>query len=193
MAATGSQNVNLVTAAKPMSAAGAIFVAPLGTKLPTETKGEFDAKFASLGYISEDGITNAIEKDSETIVAFGGETVLVTSSSKTETFAFKAIEANAAVAKFIFGEHNVVGDDTEGFTVKHTAEDPEPVAMIIALMLNRNRRRIYCCPNAQISEIGENVLVSNDVQGFELTVTATPDENGVSVYEYTDPLPKGDV
>lgn len=47
-----------VTAAKP-KIGGAVFRAPLGTTLPTDTSSALDAAFMCLGYVSEDGVTNS--------------------------------------------------------------------------------------------------------------------------------------
>ena len=47
-----------VSAAQP-KVGGAIFRAPLGTKLPKDAKTDLDAAFKALGYCSEDGVTNS--------------------------------------------------------------------------------------------------------------------------------------
>ena len=66
--------VNNVTAAKP-SKAGAVFRAPIGTLLPTDAKAELNEAFKSLGYVSEDGLTNSNSPTSDKIYAWGGDTV----------------------------------------------------------------------------------------------------------------------
>ena len=52
------QNAALVGVAKP-AAGGAVYRAPLGTALPTSTDAELNEAFKSLGYISDDGLTNS--------------------------------------------------------------------------------------------------------------------------------------
>ena len=45
---------------------GAVWVAPVGTSLPTDATSVINTAFKSLGYISEDGVTNAPSMSSET-------------------------------------------------------------------------------------------------------------------------------
>lgn len=77
-----------VTAAKP-KASGAVFSAPLGTTLPTNAKSELDAALKTLGFISEDGLTNENSPESEDVKAWGGQTVLSSQTDKKDTFKYK--------------------------------------------------------------------------------------------------------
>ena len=72
-----------VTAAKP-KASGAVFSAPLGTTLPTNAKSELDAALKTLGFISEDGLTNENSPESEDVKAWGGQTVLSSQTDKKQ-------------------------------------------------------------------------------------------------------------
>ena len=112
------QNVNNVTVAKP-TVAGAIYRAPLGTTLPADAITDLDSAFASLGYVSEDGMTNSNSMSSENIKAWGGDIVYTSETEKTDTFSFKLIEAlNVDVLKAVYGDANVSGSLAEGIVVK---------------------------------------------------------------------------
>lgn len=63
-------DVNNVSYGKPLTD-GAISTAPLGSTLPTDATTKLDTKFKSLGYVSEDGITNENSPESEKIKAWG--------------------------------------------------------------------------------------------------------------------------
>ena len=66
-------DAKLVTVSKP-KVGGAVWRAPLGTTLPTDATTALDKAFKSLGYISEDGMTNANSPESDSIKAWGGDT-----------------------------------------------------------------------------------------------------------------------
>ena len=63
-----------VQAGKP-NIKGAIYFAPLGTALPTNTKDALDKAFECLGYISEDGVSNENATENTDVKAWGGDVV----------------------------------------------------------------------------------------------------------------------
>ena len=85
-------NTNNVSAGKP-KLGGAVHRAPLGTALPTDAKTALTENFKALGYMSEEGLTNANSPTDQSVKAWGGDTVLSTQTEKPDTFQFTMIEA----------------------------------------------------------------------------------------------------
>src|SRR5690554_1241092 len=124
-----------VTAAKP-KVGGAVYVAPVGTTLPTDAITALDAAFESLGYISEDGLTNANSPESEEIKAWGGDTVAVVQTGKVDTFTYTLIEAtNVDVLKEVYGQDNVTGTLETGIEIKANSAELEEHCLVIDMIL----------------------------------------------------------
>ena len=185
MSTSGNQNnAAYVSAAKP-AVAGAISVAPKGTTVPTTAEGQLDSGFKAMGYVSDDGVTNANSPTVETVKAWGGDTVLVTSSEKPDTFKYTLLEVlNYQVLKYVYGAENVSGSLDSGISIKaNNAVQPEYVIVIDMVMRGGILHRIVI-PNGSISEVGEITYKDNEAAGYETTVTCIPDSEGNTHYEY---------
>jgi len=176
--------VSNVTAGKP-KIGGAIFVAPVGTALPTDATTALNEAFVGLGYVSEDGLTQSITRDSEVIKAWGGDTVMTTQTDFAETFTFKLIEAlNVDVKKLIFGDTNVTGTLTTGITAITNSKELPAKSFVIEMVQNDALVR-KVIPNAKVTELGDIVYSDGEAIGYEPTITALPDATGNASYEYT--------
>ncbi len=173
-----------VSAGKPKTT-GAIWAAPKGTTLPVDTATALDAAFKCLGYCSDDGLTNSTNLESETIKAWGGDTVLTIQTSKDDTFKFTLIEIlNEDVLKFVYGSSNVSGDLATGLTVTANNKDVEEVALVIDMIMRDNTAKRVVIPDCKISEIGDITYSDSAAVGIETTVTCIPDASANTHYEY---------
>lgn len=178
-------NTQYVATGKP-KVGGAVFRAPLGTTLPTDAKMALDDAFKELGFISEDGVTSSNTRQSEEKKAWGGTTVMTSQTEYTDTWKAVFIEVlRLEVLKMVYGDANVTGTLETGITVKANAAQLPAAAYVFDMILNGAIKRVVL-PIANISEIGDMQYVDNDLAGYDTTLSALPDTEENTHYEYIE-------
>lgn len=173
-----------VTTGKPKKG-GAIFRAPLGTELPKDARADLDEAFRSLGYCSDDGLVNSNSPENDSVKAWGGDTVLETQKEKPDTFQFTLIEAlNVDVMRTVYGDKNVEGDLENGITIKANSDDQEYCAWVIDMILKGGILKRVTIPSAKVTEVGDITYSDGDAVGYDTTISAVPDADGQTHYEY---------
>jgi len=172
-----------VSTGKP-KVGGAIYWAPIGSTLPTDSTTALDNAFKCLGFASEDGLTNDNAPSSDKVKAWGGNTVLNMQTDRPDTFGVTLIEAlNEDVLKTIYGSSNVTSS-SGAITVKATADDMPRGAWVFEIILKGNKAKRIVIPDGSISDLGTINYKDSEAIGYDITITAVPDTDGVYHYEY---------
>ena len=179
-----SNNKKMTTTGKP-KVEGAVSVAPIGSKLPTDATTPLDQAFKALGYVSEDGLSNSRELDSGNVKAWGGDNVLNHSTFSGDTFSLTLLEVlNVEVLKAVYGDEAVTGTLTDGITVTVGNAEPKPQAWVFDMLLNGGAVKRIVIPEARITDLGEISYTDDDAVGYQIELSCEPNAKGTTHTEY---------
>lgn len=160
---------------------GAVYIADQTAANPTNATDPVPAGYRDVGYISEDGVTEAYSDDYEEIVAWQGATVVrtvLTSSSATLTF--QVIETNKNSLELYHKGSQVTGSGPYVLKVK----PPKQVRWkIIFDVIDGDKHIRLFSPDGEVGERGETVYANGEPVGYEVTVTAYPVEDDEETVE----------
>lgn len=172
-----------VATGKP-AVGGAIFRAPLTATLPTDATTSLGSSFVPLGYISDDGLTNSNSPSSDSVKDWSGSTVAELNTEKPDTFSFTLLEAiNEEVLKTVYGDANVTGALSTGLTVKSNNSDNGYHVYVVEMLIGDAVKRVVI-PKGKVTSVGDIVYRSDEVVGYQITVSAVQDASGNTHYEY---------
>ena len=110
------------------------------------------AGFVPAGFIGEDGVTEANDRDTDKIKAWGGDTVRVIQNDHTITYSFTFLElGNAEVLKLIYGEENVEVSDDQIQVKKNSQVLPHKTWVIEVFDKGADRKIRLVVPDGQIT------------------------------------------
>jgi hypothetical protein len=184
-----TNDASKVSVGKPKPA-GSVWAGDKTITAPTDSTSELPAGLVSLGFVSDDGLTNSADTDSEEIKEWGGLTVLRVRTSYSETFKFTLIQSlSDDVIKEVRGADNY--SNVGGVeTVKHTNKELPHRLFVFEVLLNDGTIKRIVVPDAQITEMDDVEYKNNAAIGYNVTLSAYPNADGVTAFEYRA-LPAG--
>lgn len=180
-----SQNVSF---GKP-KATGALFVAPAGTPVPTDASSALNGAFANLGYVSDEGLVNAVETNVEDVFAWGGDNVLSDQTTYMEMFTFNLIETNVEVAKLYYGEDNVTVDGDD-ITIRANSSTLPEIVFVAELVMTGGRVKRIVVERGRIADrTAEISYVDGEPVAYPINLKAFPNAtDGDTHKEYISPI-----
>lgn len=163
-----------------------VYVADKGTTAPTTPTGPPGTGWTEVGWISDDGLTETRDLNSDQKRAWqGGALVRTVRSSDSRSFKFVAWETNAVTV----GLTRPGSTPTTTTGVTHTSVKAFTGSDIRAWIIDLIDGAIHTrkiIPAGEVTDQGDIKANNGDIVGYELTVEAYPDTNGVLYEEYTD-------
>lgn len=166
---------NVLVGAPDVQAAGGITIGPAlktSENFPTDASKELDAslKHVAAGYVSEDGVTKTVDRSTEKIKDWHGDTMVITQSDHSVTLQLTFMEgANGEVLKMIAGENNVTVSDNTVRVVDNADELPHR-SLAFYIKGGNGARILVFAPDAQVTEVGDVSYVRSDVVKYQATL-----------------------
>ncbi len=149
---------------------GAVYVAPTGSTPPSFSDDALDGAYLDLGYVSADGITEAIDKSTTQIRSWqDGSLVREIVSDGTYTLSLTFIETNEEVVELYYG--NALSSGELGIDPRATGGRQ---SFVVDVIDGTSIERTYI-PAGEITSVGERTLASGEAIGYEVTITAYAD------------------
>lgn len=161
-----------------VGATGKIFGGTGTLPAAASTPGVPTTDWDDYGYISEDGVSQTLDKSTTAIKAWGGQTVRTVTSDHEVSYTFTFLETSAAVLAAYYGD-----PDATDTAVKIKRVDGLRQQWVLDVLDGANRIRLVI-PDGQITETGDISYKADDAIGYEVTVTCYPDSSDVNVYKY---------
>lgn len=152
------------------SGADAIYLAPLGTTLPTTIDGALDSAFEDVGWLHSDGITETLSGSKSVIRGYQGTGVVRTLVSETGTaINFHALESKPQTKSLRYDEKNV---DTATSGVRKVTRGAGQKVSVRAAVIDifdaddSTVKERHVIERFEIVPDGDRVFVGTDIAGF---------------------------
>lgn len=186
--------VNITRAADllEVGANGAGWTAPLGTSSPGDPDVQPLSPWLPLGAVSEDGLTQGFDEDSQSFTPWGFTApIRTTITSSLRTFSLTVWETGRVIVQSL--QYRIPTADltpTSGLTTFAETASPVPDrrAFWFVVLDGDTFKRGFFVPEGEITERSDVTHKQDEVAGFEWTITAYPDDAGNTVY-HADRVP----
>lgn len=151
-----------------------VFLAPKGSTLPTKLT-DPTAPFASVGWLSEDGISLSVSTDAEKFKAWqGGATLRVKVTSTEKTITFQALEETPGVTELYY-DHGAATVESGVARV----DLPEGIGTVeraaVFKFVDGDVTKLLCCELIQITEREELSHQNSEMTAYGFTAEIVGD------------------
>lgn len=168
---------------------GAVYAGPTSATAPTSATSSVAATFNDMGYVSEDGVTEAYDEDVEDIQAWqGGAIVRTLISSSKATLAFTMIETKASTLELYHKGSTVENIGAGSYKIDVVTPGVVRKSFILDVLDGDKHIRMYV-RDGEVTERGEITYVNDETISYPVTITCYPVNVGgkdVVMTKYSD-------
>lgn len=182
---------NILVGAPEVKASGGVLIGKVATgseDVPTNALGELPTVLAAApaGYISQDGLTKTVDRKTDKIKDWNGDTIIVLTSEHSIMLKLTFMEAaNANILKSIYGDENVHVSGQSIKITENSADLPHNSYAFEIKGAEDARIRVFA-PDAQVSSVGDVTFVKNDVIKYEVELECFTDSKNNKLYQFID-------
>ncbi|MFF9631732.1 phage tail tube protein [Streptomyces fradiae] len=186
--------VNITRAADltMVGANGGAWVAPVGTPALASPLTQPTDPWKALGAISEDGLTNGWDEESQTFTPWGLTSPFRTQITQSvRTFGLTVWETSRLAVMSLQYRLDEAEFTPDGDGLTKFAETASPVPdrrSFWFLVVDGDNYRGFYVPQGEINDRGDVSYKQDEMSGFEWTITTYPDDAGNTVY-HVDKIP----
>lgn len=176
MAVDARNRRNVLVGAPDVKASGGITLGPVVTdpkKFPKDVDTDLGTSLQHkpAGYISEDGVTKSVDRSTEKIKDWQGDTILITQSDHAVSLSLTFMEAaNADVLKLCVGENNVKVEENGIIAAVENADELPHRSICLNINGGGGSKIRVFAPDIQVTEVGEVNYVRADVIKYQVTL-----------------------
>ena len=179
-----------VIAGRP-NPAGALYLGPTGTAIPTDETTALDVALLAMGYLHKDGGALKSLREVTTEQAWGGDTVLITETKTGVELTFTLIETLGELANQVaYGSDNVTttaATISTGTKVATKIGGPIDDHWAGAVDLKNGLKKVrYVWSDGQVTSIDDVTWKDDSSEGYKITISLLKDSAGFYAYRYSD-------
>lgn len=165
---------------------GELFEAATGSTRPTDSSSALDAAYTGLGYVSEDGVTEAHEDTVQNIVAWQNATVVRAARAESVmTLAMTLIETKGKVLELFHPGSTVEAVGAGEWKLEVPTPSSDRRQFVLNVVDGDTVTRIDV-GSGEVTSRGEITYANGSAIGYQITITCYPDSNGLLAIKYSN-------
>lgn len=166
---------NVLVGAPDVQASGGITIGPVpkdSTNFPKEVDADLEKTLQHVpaGYISEEGVSKTVDRSTDKIKDWNGDTIRIVQSDHSVTLQLTFMEAaNAEVLKMVYGENNVKEEKGTISLVENADELPRR-SIAFTIKGGNDSKILVFAPDVQVTSVGDVSYVRSDIIKYQVTL-----------------------
>lgn len=157
---------------------GAVYIAPVGTAVPSDPYAAWGAGWIDLGYASEDGLTEALNEDRQEFKGWGYNAAIRTQvTNRTSTFKIALQQTSAHTLSLFYnvdlGDMTSSGTGATQYLAFNEPQTSEPMYYALGMdVLDGDYPKRIIVARAEVTEKSEITHKPDETVKYDLTFTA---------------------